>query len=92
MANLKSPFQCGGSVVTFPAKKIPGRLVLRIDDTDATAKVYISLNGKDPSSTNAQYFLNAGESVELCKGSVTDLADLKIIDASNNPLIFWSLE
>jgi hypothetical protein len=92
MANLKSPFQCGGAAKTFPALKIPKRLIIRVDDADATAKIYISLNGKTPAADNAQYFLNAGESLELCSGAVPDMSHIQAIDASDDPLIFWSLE
>lgn len=92
MSKLTSPFQCGGSAKTFPDIKIPKRIVIRVDDTDATAKVYISLNGTTPSSTNAQYYLNAGESLEFCGSSFDKASAISIIDGSDDPLIYWSIE
>lgn len=92
MANLKSPFQCGGSAKTFPALKIPKRITLRVDDTDATAKIYITTDGTTPSSTNAQYFLNAGESIELAGCSLTNASQISVIDGSDDPLIYFGIE
>lgn len=90
--SLKSPFQCGGSAQRFPDNRVPKRLIIRIDDTDETAKVYVNINGIDPSATNAQYYLNAGESLEISGETVTTADKVRIIDASNDPKIFWSIE
>lgn len=90
MANLQSPFQCGGSAKAFADKKFT-TLTIRVNDASPTAKVYVKLGGTTASSSNADFFLNAGEALDICGDQVKTGADISIIDASNDPLIFWSM-
>lgn len=83
---LGTPFKCGGTP-TYLQGSPTQRLVIRVDDLDATAKVYIRVNGGAVSTTNADFFLNAGEALELRE---IDPKVVSIVDASDNPYIFWS--
>lgn len=90
MSNLKSPFQCGGTAKTFAGRKFK-KLSIRVNDADATAKVYIKLGGTVATSTNADYFLNSGEALDIRGSQVPTGAEISIVDASNDPLIYWSM-
>lgn len=88
--SLASPFQCGGSVKSFPPVKCGQTLTIRIDDT-ASGRVYIKINGT-PSSSNADYLLLANEAVDIPAISTNDQSVISIInDVAADPKIYWSL-
>lgn len=89
--SLSSPFQCTNQVVAFPDKIISGRLVVRIDNDDLSAKVLIKIDGT-PAEDNADIYLLGGESYEFKGSSVPSADHIKIINVLGNPLIYWLLE
>lgn len=88
MATLGSPFTAG-SAVNLPDVKITGKLVIRVDDTTSTDRIYVSTNGRAASSTNAQFFLNAGEALEICGLVIKTAAQVSITAGSGTPAVFW---
>jgi hypothetical protein len=83
---VSSPFQCGGTAKRLPAGTFRS-LILRVNDVAATARVIIKIDRTiDVTSANAEFFLNAGEALELDN---VDLSDVTILDVSDNPLIYF---
>lgn len=93
MAVLGSPFAAGGTAVSLPAQRIgyKAKLVIRIDDATPTDRIYFSLNGVDASPTNAQGFLNGGESIEISGDSIQSAASVSIVSTSGTPNVYWGV-
>ena len=83
---VKSPFQCGGTAKRLPVGSTK-KTIIRIDDAADTAKVWIRVaRTEDVTSATAEFFLNAGEAIELCD---IPPSDISILDASDDPLIYF---
>jgi hypothetical protein len=85
-----SPFQCGGAVFQFPDRPIGSKLVIRVEDGTGT-KVHIRVKD-DPSSGSADIYLLSGEAYEFRRKSGLKGSDIRIINITGDPKIFYSLE
>lgn len=91
---LKSPFKCGGQVVTFPAKVISGKLIVRIDNTALTDKAVFKfgLHGGTVAADNADGYLMGGEAFEFNGSSLPKGSSLQVLNTVGDPDIYWYLE
>lgn len=83
-----SPFQCGGVIKQFADLDV-ARMVIRIE-SGGTFKVHITVNGDDPSSTRADYFLDSGEAILLECHEVAKGSKVKILNITGDPKIFYN--
>lgn len=92
MAVLGSPFTAEAAA-NLPDMKLGGhaKVTIRVSDANDGDKIYISTNGRPASATNAQFFLNDGEAIDIHGSVVTSLSDISVFAASGTPAIFWGL-
>jgi hypothetical protein len=85
----QSPFQCGGVVYQFPNDHISASLQIRIESTSGK-KVHISIRGT-PTTTKADIYLESGEAFEVKGISGLKGSDVKIIDVTGDPIIYFAM-
>lgn len=80
---MDTPFQCGGSVQTFPSLKPGQTLLIRVES--GSFLVYGSLD-RVPTTTKGDFYLSGGEAIEI---KAVNNTQVRIINATNDPKIFW---
>jgi len=92
MANVGTPFKAPS------AQRLPdilvgcGRVVIRVDDTTGTDKIIIRI---DPNAVvdaaHANFFLKAGESIEISGHAIQKASDVSVLATSGTPDIYWGI-
>lgn len=90
MAQLPSPFKAA-SAQSFSETKISGKLVIRVDDTTSTDRIVIRIGGGTAAVDNYNFFLNAGESIEISGIVIPDGSHVSVIATAGNPDICWGV-
>lgn len=86
-----SPFQCGSDIVFLPEMPFKNELTIRVE-SGGTFKVYIKTiqnPGEEVSSTNADYFLDSGDSITFKRDKIKDISQVHFLTITGDPLIFW---
>lgn len=86
-----TPFQTGATVKTFADRKM-NKLLIRVE-SGGTFKVAITLNGTDPSASNAAIFLDSGEAIDIDEKyyGIGNGSKVRVLSLVGDPLIYWHL-
>ena len=87
MVSLTSPVKAP-SAIRLPATRLPeeAKLVIRVDDTGVTDRIIVSTDPSKLVSASAyNFFVNAGESLEIQGKVLTNLSNVSILATSGTP-------
>lgn len=92
-----SPFQCGADVCFIAEQPHHNELTIRAESAGSfkiAIKIWpenhASITPADPSSTNADFFLDSGDSITIKKLRIKDLSQVRFINITGDAEIFWS--
>lgn len=86
-----SPFNAGGTAQNLPVKNRQGRVIIRCNDDDSANRIIIKI-GAVADATHADFFLNAGEALEIHNSALPlrdDGITISVLNVGNDPLIYW---
>lgn len=86
-----SPFKAGSTAQTLPIKEREGRVIIRCNDDAATNRIIVKI-GAVADAAHADFFLGAGEAVEIHLTAL--LANdggvgISVLNITNDPDIYW---